>query len=142
LIFLIATKLHRLLHKPTFLLDENIGERNGGLPKCQCILARQIVKPATPDDVLLEEANKRNLIIVTRDVKFVVKTTIKGKNIIYESDEGFRFLIPGKSTKIIDRVEPRSSIRWPTNKQKKIADLANRTPPILSLDGFYTVTSF
>ncbi|MEM4379768.1 MAG: hypothetical protein QXL01_03675 [Thermoplasmatales archaeon] len=105
MISLLTTKLHRLLNKPTFLLDENIGDRNGGLPRCQCVLARQIVKPGTPDDILFEEAVKRNLIIVTHDVKFVLRAAIKGKNIIYEDDDGFRFLIPGKAIKIIDKAE-------------------------------------
>lgn len=138
----IITKLHRSFHRPIYLLDENIRGYYGLLPKCKYVLAHQVVKRGTSDEVLLEVATERNLIIITNDIRFVLYAITKNKNIIYENNEGYRFSIPGKNTKLIGKVENHSSVKRPTRQQKKIQHLADRTPLTLSLDGFYMVNSF
>ena len=47
----------------------------------------------TPDDVILEEASKRGLIIITKDIKFVLQTITKNQDIIYQNMQGERHYI-------------------------------------------------
>lgn len=89
--------------KQKFLLDEcnqikckNLRKRFG------FVNCSEIAKPGTADNILLQKATKRKLIVITRDIKFALQTILEGHQIIFENQEGTRILVSGNKTEIID----------------------------------------
>ncbi len=76
-----------------FLLDEclpfHLQDRLSG----EFIQSTQILPRGTSDDIIFQEAKKRNLILVTADLKFVVRTLKKNEKVIYQNQEGDRYRI-------------------------------------------------
>jgi len=94
------------------VLDENVLLGNKTMRKrFGLINATQIVKAGTCDEKLLKKSIKRKLTIVTKDIRFILSTVIKGHEIIFQDYEGTRYLISGIKPKVID-----------TNCNKKYSD--------------------
>ncbi len=125
--------------KPLYLLDENLRSCYGTKPKSFYTNVFEITKRGTTDDLLLEKAIQKNLLIITQDVRFVIKTLAKNKDIIYEDHDGDRYFLTGKDSFLLDKNGNRSAIRWKTKRAKRIIDFAKRTSFFLPLNGFYTV---
>lgn len=136
---LISQKISQLLHKPRYILDENISGYCFSKPSSLYLRSSTLVPRGTSDEELLKKANEKNRIVITRDVKFVISTVIKKQKIIYETNEGHRFLFNGKTCKQIHQNEKRLEIKQLSKRQKKMLDFANRTPFHLPLNGFYMV---
>ena len=139
LISIIICVLHNKLHKPKYLLDENISKYFLGKPSCKYVRFNELLLNGTPDEKVLDKAIEKNLIIVTRDVRFVIYALTKNQNIVYETNDGARFLFDGKKTKTVHQEEPKINIIRLNNKQKRFLDFSNRLPFTLPLDGFYQV---
>lgn len=139
LISIIIGILHEQLHKPKYLLDENISKQVLRKPSCKYIKFNELLINGTPDEKVLDKAIEKKLIVITRDVKFIIYALSKNQNIIYETSEGTRFLFDGKKTKTIHQDEPKIDIYRLNNKQKRFLDFSNRLPFTLPLDGFYQV---
>ena len=135
----LINKIHDQIHKPKYLLDENISKYFLGKPSCKYVKFNEFLLNGTPDEKVLDKAIEKNLIIVTKDVKFIIYALSKNQNIIYETNEGARFLFDGKKTKTIHQDEPKINIYRLNNKQKRFLDFSNRLPFTLPLDGFYQV---
>jgi len=58
--------------------------------------AKDIVPERTPDEKLLKVAEKKKLKIVTRDMRFALRTLSQHKDIIYEDDSGQWIHLKGK----------------------------------------------
>lgn len=67
-----------------YLLDECILRTQERRESCDLPQVIHFLPMGTPDDKVLEEAVKRGLILVTRDMKFIVRTVRKGIPIIYD----------------------------------------------------------
>jgi len=137
---LIFEKLSILLCKPKYVLDENIHCNDVTKPKNLFVKSTAISYRGASDEVVFEEARKRNLILVTRDIKFILNILMKKEDVIYETNDGERYFLNGRATKPIGNNNLSSSIRWLTRKEKRMLDFTNRTPFYLPLNGFYLVS--
>jgi len=140
LISFFIEKLSSWFHKPRYILDENISGYSFSKPSCLYLRAPELVPQGTSDEKLLEKAASQNLVVITRDIKFVINAVVRKQRIIYETCEGHRFLFNRKICKQIHQNEKRLEIKWPSKRQKKMLDFANRTPFHLPLNGFCLVS--
>ena len=126
---------------PKYVLDENLLSCYGSKDESLYINSDRIAKAGTSDDILLQKATNMNLLIITHDIRFVLKTLIQNQNIIYETIEGERYFLSGKDSKLMDYNEARSKIKWRTKRVKRMLEFSNRMPFCLPLNGFYLVCS-
>ncbi len=125
-----------------YVLDENLHSCYGENPESFYVNASKIVRCGTTDDLLLERASKRNLLIITNDIRFVLNTLTKKKDIVYENHDGERFYLPGKDVVLIDKNNRMDVIKWRNKREKRIIDFANRTPLCIPFYGFNMVSFF
>lgn len=131
--------LHDRLHKPKYLLDENISKYSLVKPSCKYVKSTEVLLRGISDDKILDKAIEKNLLVITRDVKFILYALSKNQNIIYETNEGVRFLFDGRKTKTIHQHEPKINISWLSNKQKRFLEFSDTLPFTLSINGFSQV---
>ena len=84
-----------MIHKTKFLLDACIPLGLKELLSGDYVESVQILPHDTPDNIILEEANQRNLVVITRDVKFVLQTILKNHDIVYQNQHNERYYIHG-----------------------------------------------
>ena len=125
--------------RPRFALDENLAGCYGIKPKSCYVEAKELVRPGSSDMLFYLKASRRNLLVITHDIRFVLKILTQKQDIIYENHDGERYLLTGKDSFLIDKNENLSSIKWRNRREKRIIDFANRTPFCLSPWGFYLV---
>ena len=90
-------------HPKRFLLDECVQIKNKKLKtKFGYVNASELVKEGTSDDKLLEKAIQKNLVIITRDVRFALKAVLLGIEIIFQDHYHVRTLIPKNKPCIIE----------------------------------------
>lgn len=133
-------KISLLLKKPMYLLDENIRFNNVSKSKNLFVHVTTILRRRTSDEIIFEEAKRRHLTIITRDIKFVLNMLIQKQNVIFETNDGRRYFINGKSSKFIERNISECLIKYYSKKQKRMLEFAERTPFCLPLNGFYMVS--
>jgi len=69
---------------PKYLLDECILRTQERRESNTLPQAIDYLPPGTSDDIVLEEAVKRGLILVTRDMKFIVRTVRQDIPVVYD----------------------------------------------------------
>lgn len=127
--------------RPRFALDENLHGCYGTKPRSRYVEAKEIVRSGASDELFYLKASSRNLLVITHDIRFVLKILTQKQDIIYENHNGERYFLTGKNSFLIDKNENLSSIKWRNRKEKRIIDFANRTPFYLPPWGFYLVTA-
>ncbi len=125
-----------------YVLDENLHSCYGENPKSFYVNATEIVRCGTTDDLLLERATKRNLLIITHDIRFVLKTLTKKKDIVYENHDGERFYLTGKDSVLIDKNNRMDVIKWRNKRTKRMIDFASMSPFFLPFNGYYLTCPF
>ncbi|AJM92191.1 DUF5615 family PIN-like protein [Nitrosopumilus piranensis] len=81
--------------KPKFLLDECVQIADKELRNhLGFINARDIVATGTSDDKLLSSAKRRNLIIITKDIQFILNTILTGNKIVFHNKNTRVLIIP------------------------------------------------
>lgn len=126
--------------KPTYLLDENLHYCYGEKPRSFYINAKEIIGCGKTDDLLLREATKRGLTIITPDKGFVLEALTQNHDIIYEDQNGDRYFISGKSCKLIDKNCKKPTMVLRKKVGFKIIKKLNRVLPPLPYNGFYMVS--
>ena len=128
--------------KPLFLLDEQIRNHYGLLPKHVYVNIEKIIKLGSMDDLILEEATKRNLLVITHDMRFVLKTITNNQDIVYEDLFGNRYFLSGKNSMLIDKNPRRKTMCWRTKRFNRMLFHAYMTSSNISFYGFYMVNAF
>ena len=82
--------------KPKIVLDEANPVSKFAKLYLNVLNARDIVPEGTPDEELLQVAEKNNLKIVTRDRRFALLAISEHKDVIYEDDHGQWIHLKGK----------------------------------------------
>ncbi|MDE1767175.1 MAG: hypothetical protein KGI27_13025 [Thaumarchaeota archaeon] len=82
--------------KPEFLLDECAHMMPSDLVSGKYIRSTSILRQGTPDHILFEEAEKRNLTIITADRGLVVRAITHGRPVIYQDRNCDRYEIHSK----------------------------------------------
>ena len=82
---------------PKYLLDACVPIRIQELSSREYIESTQILSHNAPDDVVLEEAKKLGLVVITMDVRFVLRCIIQNEDIIYQNAKGERYYIDSSS---------------------------------------------
>lgn len=92
-------------HPPTrFLLDECLNIKNKKLLKqLGYVNSKDISKEGISDDELLKKALKENRTIITKDIRFALKTVLLGIQIVYQDYKGIRTFIPKNKPIVIER---------------------------------------
>jgi len=78
-----------------FFVDACIPQGVKELSSDQYLLSIDILPHNAPDDCVFEEANKRNRIVITKDIGFIIRTLIKNENIVLQTFDGKRILLAG-----------------------------------------------
>ena len=90
-------------HPKRFLLDECVQIKNKKLRKqLGYVNSKDIAKEGISDDKLLEKALKKNLTIITKDIRFALKSVLQGIEVVFQDGNGVRTLIPKNKTSIIE----------------------------------------
>ncbi len=97
----------RLNPKIKYLVDECVSFKSTGLTKKNAIYSKEILPVGTSDDEILKVVQKYNLLLITADLRFAVKTAVKNKQAFYQTQEGERYRLRGKivSTNLFSKVE-------------------------------------
>lgn len=91
------------LRNKRFVLDECIEVKNKLVrKKFGFVNAKDITKEGTHDDELLEKAKKKNLTLITTDIRFALRTIVKGTEIIFQDHYGTRTFIPARKTTVVE----------------------------------------
>lgn len=91
-------------HPKRFLLDECLNIKNKKLLKqLGYVNSKDISKEGISDDELLKKALKENRTIITKDIRFALKTVLLGIQIVYQDHNGIRTLIPKNKPIVIER---------------------------------------
>ena len=127
--------------KPIYLLDECVGiteeEKQSGLYLPHNIFTY----PGCADHRLLQKAIDKQLTIITKDVKFVIKAMLEGVNIVFQNEWGQRYYVYGSKTKKMKGqwVSKKYTL---TNSQKKAQLITQFTPATVCLSGFHSLFCF
>lgn len=89
-----VTTVRNSINSAKYLLDENCGMEGRLDP--QFLFFRNLVRPGTPDWLVLEIAKEHNLIITTRDKGLVLRAISEEEDIVYQTEWGDRILVKGK----------------------------------------------
>ena len=87
--------------KPQFLLDECIPLGINEMIFGDCVRSIDLLYCGAPDEMVFEEAKKRELTIITSDVRFVLWSITKNQDIIFQNNKCERYFIHSES-KLID----------------------------------------
>ncbi len=79
-----------------YFIDECVSFKSTGLTKKNAIYSKEILPPGAPDDEILKVVQKHNLLLITADLRFAVKTAVKNKQAFYQTQEGERYRLRGK----------------------------------------------
>ena len=91
-------------HPKRFLLDECLNIKNKKLLKqLGYVNSKDISKEGISDDELLKKALKENRTIITKDIRFALKTVLLGIQIVYQDHKGIRTFIPKNKSIVIER---------------------------------------
>ena len=90
-----------------FFLDACVAQGIKDLSSEQHMFSSDVIPHNASDDTVFEEAKKRNRIVVTKDIGFIVKTLIKNESIVFQTKDGKRILLAGK---LIDEDCPHRSV--------------------------------
>ena len=82
--------------KLNFLIDECLPISIQEFISGEYIHSLELLPKGAPDDSVLEEAQKNNLILVTADMKLALKIAIDNQKVVFQKQNGERFLIHGK----------------------------------------------
>jgi hypothetical protein len=86
-----------------FLLDECVQICNKEIRNHYGFVnACEIVPPGTSDDILLENATKRKLTIITEDIRFTLNTLISGNKIVFHNPKTGIAILITPNIKIIE----------------------------------------
>lgn len=85
-----------------YLLDECVPLGYREVTSKEYLELKEILPTGTPDHVVLDEAEKLGLTVITMDSKFVLSAIIQSRDIIYQNKRGYRFYI-SSSSKIIEK---------------------------------------
>lgn len=91
-------------NRPRYLLDECV--QNGDEQTRRMfgfVNSSEIIPAGSADEDVLKAASRRRLIIITKDVQFVLQTLIKGKPIIYQNYKHERICLELKNKPKIER---------------------------------------
>lgn len=77
------------LFKKTFFIDENIRMSDNDIISLNenVVNSTDIFKKGTKDEVLTKYAKNNHYIIVTKDIRFALRSVIDGVNVIYINDD-------------------------------------------------------
>ena len=89
-------------NKPQFLLDECVQTKDARIrKKFGFINSTEIIPSGSTDEDVLKTASRRNLRIITADIRFVLEILTQGKPVIFENHKHERIhLIPKNKPKI------------------------------------------
>ncbi len=90
-----------------FFVDACIPQGIKELSSDQYVFSTDILPCNASDDCVFEEAKKRNRIVITKDIGFIIRTLIKNENIVLQTQDGKRILLAGI---IIDQNCPHKSV--------------------------------
>ncbi len=93
---MVMKQLSTLNPKIKYLVDECVSFKSTGLTKRNAIKSTDILSKGSPDDAILKVVQKHNLLLVTADLRFAVKTAVKNKQAFYQTQEGERYRLRGK----------------------------------------------
>ncbi|PBO84538.1 MAG: hypothetical protein COA77_08845 [Thaumarchaeota archaeon] len=78
-----------------FFVDACVPQGVKELSSEQYLSSIDVLSRDASDDCIFEEAKKRNRIVITKDIGFVIRTLIKNENIILQTFDGKRILLSG-----------------------------------------------
>lgn len=79
-----------------FLVDECLPVSVQELISGEYIHSTELLPHGAPDNEVLEQAQKNNLILVTADMKLALKIAMDNQKVIFQNQNGERFLVHGK----------------------------------------------
>jgi len=71
-----------------YLVDECLGLKKQFIKNKDVLLSRDVLGEGTPDSEILEYAIKKDLILVTNDMKFALRTAIQNHPVYYIGCQG------------------------------------------------------
>ena len=71
-----------------YLIDECMGLKKQLIKNKDILLSRDVLGEGTPDSEILDYAVKKNLILVTNDMKFALRTAMKHHPVLYTGFQG------------------------------------------------------
>lgn len=126
-----------VIHNPIYLLDQNTSLYFSTRPQKLFLDLADVLPIDSDDDTILEFSTKKNLIIVTSDMRFAVIILLNSKSVIFQTVNNERFYFKVKESGILsipkkDIIEKIfGSINIIKNKKSYIAD-SNKTLSILN----------
>lgn len=91
-------------NRPKYLLDECVQTADKTIrTKFGFVNLSEIIPNGSDDDKVLRSASRRNLTIITKDIRFVLQILIKGKPVVYENYKNERIHIIPKTKPRIER---------------------------------------
>lgn len=79
--------------KPKYLIDECLDLKKGVCKNGEYLLSTNVLGAGAPDHEILDYAIKKNLILVTNDMKAALRTAMKNHPIVFYQREGKSFKI-------------------------------------------------
>lgn len=90
------------LHQARYLLDECVPIGYKEATSKEYLELKEILPTGTSDHVILDQARKLGLIVITMDIKFILSAMIQNHDIIYQNKRGYRFYMHSLS-KLIEK---------------------------------------
>ncbi len=90
-----------------FFVDACVPQGIKELSSEQYLYSTDVLPCNASDDCVFEEAKKRNRIVITKDIGFIIRTLIKNENIVLQTQDGKRILLAGIT---IDQSCPHKSV--------------------------------
>jgi len=78
-----------------FFVDVCVPQGVKELSSEQYLSSTDILPNTASDDCVFDEAKKRNRIVITKDIGFIIRTLIKNENIVLQTQDGTRILLAG-----------------------------------------------
>ena len=104
-------------------------------PPQEYLPINQMVYHGTPDEFVLKKAIQRNLVIVTRDKRFILRAIKQGVNIVYQDDKGQRYYIYGSKTEKLKELGHCHRDDNKSNSKKHTRIVSQFTPSRVSIFG-------
>ena len=81
-----------------YLIDECMGLKKQLIKNKDILLSRDVLGEGTPDSEILDYVIKKNLILVTNDMKFALRTAMKKQSVLFYGGIGKSFTIHAEET--------------------------------------------
>ena len=84
--------------KPKYLIDACLSLKKGVCDGSEFVLAQDVLGEGTPDSEVLDYAMKKNLVLITNDMKFALRIAMKNQTALFYTRGGKSFLINAQET--------------------------------------------